>query len=119
MRTFLILACAAAFLFSAWSNMPTTANQAGTTMSPLSMMTTTVSLPHRTVRRLLIAARKFNTANGRACARPFHSRCCRLQPRGRPPNKSQPLQFFVSLSSRRAATSGHDGHCRCRPNAAA
>lgn len=45
MRMFLILACAAAFLFSAWSNMPTTANQAGTTMSPLSMMATTVSLP--------------------------------------------------------------------------
>jgi hypothetical protein len=45
MRTFLILACAAAFLFSAWSNMPTTANQSGATMSPLSMMATSVSLP--------------------------------------------------------------------------
>jgi hypothetical protein len=46
MRSFLILACAAAFLFSAWSNMPTTANQAGTTMSPLGMMTTASSLPN-------------------------------------------------------------------------
>ena len=45
MRTVLILACAAAFLFSAWSNMPTTANQAGSTMSPLSMMTTATGLP--------------------------------------------------------------------------
>jgi hypothetical protein len=45
MRTVLILACAAAFLFSAWSNMPTTAHQVATTISPLSMMTTTVSLP--------------------------------------------------------------------------
>lgn len=45
MRTFLVLACAVAFLFSAWSNIPTTANQAGTTMNPLSMMTTTVTLP--------------------------------------------------------------------------
>lgn len=45
MRTFLILACAAAFLFSAWSNIPTTANQAGITMSPLSMMTVTTTLP--------------------------------------------------------------------------
>jgi hypothetical protein len=45
MRSFLILACAAAFLFSAWSNMPTTANQAGATISPFSMMTTATSLP--------------------------------------------------------------------------
>ena len=45
MRTFLILACAAGFVFSAWSNNPRTANQAGTTMNPLSMMTTTVTLP--------------------------------------------------------------------------
>ena len=45
MRTVLILACAAAFLFSAWSNMPTTANQAGSTISPLGMMTTATSLP--------------------------------------------------------------------------
>ena len=45
MRTFLILACAAAFLFSAWSNMPTTANQAGTTMSPLGMMSAATGLP--------------------------------------------------------------------------
>ena len=45
MRTFLILACAATFLFSAWSNMPTTANQAATTVSPLSMMTAATSLP--------------------------------------------------------------------------
>ena len=45
MRTFLIFACAAAFLFSAWSNMPTTANQTSTTVSPLTMMSTTVSLP--------------------------------------------------------------------------
>jgi len=45
MRTFLILACAAAFLFSAWSNMPTTANQVGSTISPLNMMTMTTGLP--------------------------------------------------------------------------
>jgi hypothetical protein len=45
MRAFLILACAAAFLFSAWSNMPTTANQVGSTISPLSMMTMTTGLP--------------------------------------------------------------------------
>ena len=47
MRAFLILACAAAFIFSAWSNMPTTADAkvGGHTMSPLSMMTTTTNLP--------------------------------------------------------------------------
>ena len=45
MRTVLILACAAAFMFSAWSNMPTTANQAGNTISPLGMMAMTASLP--------------------------------------------------------------------------
>lgn len=46
MRAFLILVCAAAFLFSAWSNIPTTANQAGNTMSPLSMMNTATGLPN-------------------------------------------------------------------------
>jgi hypothetical protein len=45
MRTVLIFACAAAFLFSAWSNMPTTANQAGSAISPLGMMTATTGLP--------------------------------------------------------------------------
>lgn len=45
MRAFLIFACAAAFLFSAWSNMPTTANQVGSTISPLSIMTMTTGLP--------------------------------------------------------------------------
>ncbi|HEY6023047.1 MAG TPA: hypothetical protein VIV34_02580 [Pseudolabrys sp.] len=48
MRTFLVLACAAAFVFSAWSNMPTTADakQAGnTTISPITMMTTATNLP--------------------------------------------------------------------------
>jgi hypothetical protein len=47
MRTVLILACAVAFLFSAWSNMPTTAAKwtGNTTISPFSMMTTATKLP--------------------------------------------------------------------------
>jgi hypothetical protein len=47
MRTVLILACAAAFVFSAWSNMPTTADakQTGRTISPVTMMSTATNLP--------------------------------------------------------------------------
>ena len=42
MRIILVIACAAAFIFSAWSNMPTAADarqSADATMSPLTMMT--------------------------------------------------------------------------------
>jgi hypothetical protein len=45
MRTVLIVACAAAFIFSAWSNMPTSADTKSATISPLTMMTTATNLP--------------------------------------------------------------------------
>lgn len=46
MRTVLIVACAAAFIFSAWSNMPTSADtKSAATVSPLTMMTTATNLP--------------------------------------------------------------------------
>jgi len=48
MRVVLVVACAAAFVFSVWSNMPTSADakQAGElTVNPISMMSTTTNLP--------------------------------------------------------------------------
>lgn len=47
MRIVLVIACAAAFVFSAWSNMPTSADtrQSTETISPLTMMTTVTNLP--------------------------------------------------------------------------
>jgi len=46
MRIVLITACAAAFIFSAWSNMPTSADtKSVATVSPLTMMTTATNLP--------------------------------------------------------------------------
>ena len=48
MRIVLIIACAAAFVFSAWSNMPTSADakQAGDfTVNPVSMMSIATNLP--------------------------------------------------------------------------
>jgi len=48
MRTVLIIACAAAFVFSAWSNMPSSADakqSVDATMSPLTMMVSVTNLP--------------------------------------------------------------------------
>ena len=48
MRIVLIIACAAAFVFSAWSNMPTSADakQAGDfSVNPVSMMSNVTNLP--------------------------------------------------------------------------
>jgi len=48
MRIVLVVACAATFVFSAWSNTPTAADaqQAGATvMNPLSMMATAGNMP--------------------------------------------------------------------------
>lgn len=44
MRIVLVVACAAAFIFSAWSNMPSSADakqSADTSINPMSMMSTT------------------------------------------------------------------------------
>jgi hypothetical protein len=49
MRVVLVIACAAAFVFSVWSNMPTSADakQAGEfTVNPVSMMSTVTNLPN-------------------------------------------------------------------------
>lgn len=49
MRILLVVACAAAFVFSAWSNMPTSADakQAGDlTVNPVSIMSTVTNLPN-------------------------------------------------------------------------
>lgn len=47
MRVMLIVACAAALAISAWSNIPTAdaKQHADTTVSPLTLMVTTTSLP--------------------------------------------------------------------------
>jgi len=48
MRIVLIIACAAAFAFSAWSNIPTTADAKQHTdfsVNPLAMTVTTTNLP--------------------------------------------------------------------------
>ena len=48
MRIALVIACAAAFAISTWSNIPTTADakqRANSTINPLAMITTTTNLP--------------------------------------------------------------------------
>lgn len=45
MRILLIVACAAAFVFSAWSNMPTSAQSTDISIDPVSLTGTTTNLP--------------------------------------------------------------------------
>lgn len=47
MRVVLIIACATAFMFSVWSNIPTVADakQAGGSITPVTMMMTAADLP--------------------------------------------------------------------------
>lgn len=45
MRILLIVACAAAFVFSAWSNMPTSAESSDVTIDPTAFLTSTANAP--------------------------------------------------------------------------
>jgi hypothetical protein len=45
MRIVLIAACVAAFVFSAWSNLPSSAQSTAGSVDPLTLMSTTSGLP--------------------------------------------------------------------------
>lgn len=45
MRIVLIVACVATFVFSAWSNIPSSAHSTGASVDPLTLMSTASNLP--------------------------------------------------------------------------